>query len=298
MIIDDQSLDLVFKGFKTLYTDAYLTAPVHKDKVAMTVPSSGRDETYGWLGQFPQLREWIGPRHVHNLKAHKFTIANRKFESTVAIKRDDISDDKLGIFKPSFSEMGHLARNHPEELVFGLLASGFAATCYDGQFFFDTDHPQLNTSGTEISVSNFQAGAQAPWYLLDTSRAVKPLIWQEREDYDFQSITASNDPHVFFNDEYIYGVRARVNAGFGLWQLGFGSKDTLNATNYAAVRAAMMDFRSENGRILGINPTTLVVPPALEDAALKIVNTEINDAGGSNPWKGTAELIVTPFVSG
>jgi phage major head subunit gpT-like protein len=71
------------------------------------LPSTGSDETYGWLGQFPQLRDWIGPRHVRNLKAHKFTIANRKFESTVAIQRDNISDDKLGIFKPSVSEMGH-----------------------------------------------------------------------------------------------------------------------------------------------------------------------------------------------
>lgn len=70
----------------------------------MTVPSTGRDETYGWLGQFPQLREWLAPRHVHSLKAHSFTISNRSFESTVAIKRDDISDDTLGMFKPSFSE--------------------------------------------------------------------------------------------------------------------------------------------------------------------------------------------------
>ena len=202
-----------------------------------------------------------------------------------------------GLFKPSLSEMGHLARNHPEELVFGLLASGFAAPCYDGQFFFDADHPQLDTSGNKISVSNFQSGSSPAWYLLDTSRAVKPLIWQERETYDFQSLTASNDPHVFFNDEYVYGVRARVNAGFGLWQLGFGSQDTLDVANYAAARAAMMNFRSESGRILGINPTTLVVPPALEDAALRIVYTEINDGGGSNPWKETAELIVTPFVS-
>lgn len=90
---------------------------------------------------------------------------------------------------------------------------------------------------------------------------------------------------------------ARLNAGFGLWQLGFGSKDSLDSTNYAAARAAMMIFRSENGRILGINPTTLVVPPSLEDAALHILNTENGEGGASNPWKGTAELIVTPFVA-
>lgn len=126
----------------------------------MTVPSTGRDETYGWLGQFPQLREWIGQRHVHNLKAHSFTITNWKFESTVSVKRDDISDDRLGIFKPSFSEMGHLARNHPEELVFGLLSSGFSTASNDGQSFFDADHPQLNTDGNNITVSNLQAGSE------------------------------------------------------------------------------------------------------------------------------------------
>lgn len=252
MLINEQSLDLVFKGFKSVYSDAYLAAPVHKDKIAMTVTSTGRDETCGWLGQSPQLREWIGPRHIHSLKAHRFTITNQTFESTVSVKRNDIADDKLGVFKPAFSEMGYLARNHPEELVFGLLTSGFSAPCYDGQSFFAEDHPQVDTSGDEIIVSNMQSGSDPAWFLLDTSRAVKPLIWQERERYDFQSITGSNDPHVFINDEYIYGVRARVNAGFGLWQLAFGSRAALTPASYAAARAAMMDFRAENGRILGI----------------------------------------------
>ncbi len=136
-----------------------------------------------------------------------------------------------------------------------------------------------------------------PWYLLDTSRAVKPLIWQERETYRFNAITAPDDAHVFMNDEYIYGVRARVNAGFGLWQLGFGSKAFLDPDNYAAARAAMMDFRADGGRILGIKPTTLVVPPALESDALKLLNSEYRVGGGTNEWKGTAELIVTPFIS-
>lgn len=38
------------------------------------------------------------------------------------------------------------------------------------------------------------------------------MIWQERTGYEFQAITAGNDQHAFINDEYIYGVRARVNA--------------------------------------------------------------------------------------
>lgn len=165
---------------KAVYSEALLQAPAHYDKVAMVVPSSARDETYGWLGEFPQMREWIGPRQIKSLSAHDFTIKNRTFESTVEVPRNAISDDRIGIFKPMFAEMGQMARRHPDELVFGLLKSGFDTPCYDGQSFFDTDHPVSDASGTG-TVSNMQAGIGAPWFLLDTSRAVRPIIWQERE---------------------------------------------------------------------------------------------------------------------
>ena len=298
MLINSETLNLAFKGFKTVYSDAFAAAPAYADKIAMTVPSISRDEAYGWLGQFPRLREWVGPRHVNGLKAHGFTIENRKFEATVSVGRTDIADDRLGIFKPMFAEMGRDSRIHPEELVFGLLKSGFSLPCFDGQNFFDTDHPvELEPGAAPSLVSNMQAGSGPAWYLLDTSREVRPIIWQEREKYEFQAITASNDHHVFMNDEYVYGVRARVNAGFGLWQLAFGSQAGLTKANYAAARAAMMNFKSDGGRILGISPTVLVVPPALESDARYLLNTENSAGGESNPWKGTAELIVTPYAA-
>ncbi len=78
-ITNEAGIELAFKGFKTIYTDACTAAPAHADKVAMTVSSGSRDETYGWLGQFPQLREWTdGDRIVKDLAAHSFTITNRK----------------------------------------------------------------------------------------------------------------------------------------------------------------------------------------------------------------------------
>lgn len=297
MLVNSQSLDLAFKGFKTVFTEAHMAAPANADKIAMKVVSTSADETYGWLGAFPAMREWIGPRQIKNLEAHSFAIKNRKFEATLAVGRDKIADDKLGLFKPMFAEMGTGARRHPEELIFNLLKSGFDTNCYDGQNFFDTDHPVTDADGQPTSVSNVQAGAGPAWFLLDTSRALRPLILQEREGYEFQQMTDTNNPHVFVHDEYLYGVRARVNAGFGLWQLAFGSQAALDSTNYAAARAAMMNFKTDGGRILGVTPTVLVVPPALEEAALHLLNTEIKDGGGSNPWKGTAQVIVTPYLS-
>jgi phage major head subunit gpT-like protein len=58
----------------------------------------------------------------------------------------------------------------------------------------------------------------------------------------------------------------------------------------------MQGFRNGDGRRLGIVPATLVVPPELEASALHLVNTETKTGGGSKPWKGTAELIVTPVL--
>lgn len=296
MLVNAQNLDLAFKGFQTVYRESYDKAPTFADKVAMTIPSSSRDETYGWIGQFPNLREWIGPRHVQNLSASAFTIVNRKFESTVKVGRDSISDDKLGLFKPMFAEMGLSARQHPDQMIFELLASGFASACYDGQNFFDSDHPVVDKTGATVSVSNSGGGSGTPWFLLDTSRSVRPIIWQVREGYEFQSMDRPGDPNVFLEDEYIYGIRARVNAGFGLWQLAYGSQQTLDATNYAAARAAMRGFTSDGGRPLGTMPTLLIVPPSLEAKALALLNTETKDGGESNVWKQTAELIVTPFL--
>lgn len=117
MIVNAQVLDPAFKGFKTVVSDPMMQAPAHAKDIAMTVPSVSRDETYGWLGCFPAIREWLGPRNVRTLVANGFTFQNRKFESTLEITRADISDDRLGIFKPMFAEMGQAVVRHAGETV-------------------------------------------------------------------------------------------------------------------------------------------------------------------------------------
>ena len=298
MLINEANIAMAFSGFKALFQDQFEATTADWDKVAMKVPSTGRDTTYAWLGQFPQFREWVsGPRQLKALEAHGFAIENIKFESTVKIARDDFADDNYGAFGKMFAEMGLAAKKHPDELVFGLLKNGFGETCYDGQYFFDTDHPyQPDPAGAATSVSNMQAGTDTPWYLLDGSRPLKPVIFQVREDYDLRAMTRAEDTHVFLNDEYLYGIRARVNAGFGVWQLAFASKAPLNAANYAAARTTMQGFRGDRGRILGVKPNLLVVPPSLEEAARKIVATT-NEQGGSNPWAGTAEVVVSAYLA-
>ncbi len=58
----------------------------------------------------------------------------------------------------------------------------------------------------------------------------------------------------------------------------------------------MARIRGDQGRILGVRPTTLVVPAELEAAARLVLGSGTRDGGGSNPWKGTAERGAAPYL--
>lgn len=292
MIINKGNLSIMFTGFKTVFNQAFDGAPSDYEKIAMLVPSTAKQETYAWLGSTTQFREWLGDRVIQNLKTHDYSIKNKSFENTVGVDRDDIEDDTYGIYKPMVSQLGQDAKIHPDILVFALLAGGFALPCYDGQYFFDTDHPVAGQS-----VSNSGGGSGSAWYLLDTSRMVKPIIFQKRRDYQFVAMDAPDDEAVFSRKEYRYGVDSRVNVGFGLWQLAYGSKQTLDATNYAAARSAMMSFKNDTGKPLGIRPTLLLVPPTLEKNALEVIQAERLANGATNVYRNTAQVLVSPYLS-
>ena len=296
MIITPGTLAALFTAFKAEFQNAQAATPTDWARIATSVPSSSASNTYGWLGQFPTFREWIGERVLKNMAAHSYSITNKKYESSVGVPRDSIEDDEIGVFKPLFSEMGRASTAHPDELVFGLLKAGLTTLCYDGQFYFDTDHPvypSTDGTGEAVSVSNYQDGAGPAWYLLDVSRAIKPIIFQNRRPYALKAMTSMDDENVFMRDEYRYGVDARVNVGFGFWQFAYCSKAPLNAENYGLARAAMKNFKADGGRPLGINPGLLVVPSQLEGAARTIL---VKDANGGNPWAGTAEVLAPAWL--
>lgn len=189
MLINRANLSTLFNAFNAAFTRGFGGAETAYERIAMKVPSGATEETYGWLGQFPRMREWVGDRIVQNLSAQTYTVKNRKFENTVSVDRDAIEDDRYGVFTPIMEELGRAASEHPDELVFSLLKQGFATVCYDGQYFFDTDHPVVGSDGAVQSYSNSQGGTGTPWFLLDTSRAVKPIVYQERVPYRLTALT-------------------------------------------------------------------------------------------------------------
>ncbi|NVM42748.1 Mu-like prophage major head subunit gpT family protein [Ochrobactrum intermedium] len=296
MIVDARSLRDLFQGFSTSFNKGIGAAPSKWDKIAMKIPSSAAGNNYSWLTDFPGIREWIGDRIVHSLSAARYVVDNKEFELTVSVKRKDIEDDQYGIYGKRFEGIGYETAMHPDDLVFSLLAQGDKTKCFDGQYFFDTDHPSYDAEGKEISASNFTAGAGPAWYLIDGSKPLMPMIYQERQPFLFEQITNNEDSYVFLKGEYLYGTRGRSNAGFGLWQLAYGSKAELTVENFVAAKVAMASYRRASGKKLGITPTHLVVPTELEEKARQIINATLINGGESNVWAGSVELVVPPFL--
>lgn len=71
----------------------------------------------------------------------------------------------------------------------------------------------------------------------------------------------------------------------------------LDATTFAAGRAAMMQFKDDQGEISGMNANLLIVPPQLETTALAIVKADTVSTGGTNVNQGLAEVVVVPWLA-
>ncbi|MFQ3549971.1 MAG: Mu-like prophage major head subunit gpT family protein, partial [Armatimonadota bacterium] len=249
------------------------------------------------LGAVPSMREFVDERMPLGLLEHSYTIKNKTWESSIAVERSAIEDDKYGQIKIRVQSLASEAKRHIDEIVFSLLSSGFSSKCYDGKNFFDTQHQygesgvQSNKTTSALSAESLQEAITTMmkykddrgkflgitpdilvvppdlqwtamellestyypeegditsknannvlkgkldllvspylvdtnnWFVLSTKGTVKPFILQSRTPIEFSALL-ENSESGFMRDEFIYGVRARYNAGYGLWQMAYGS---------------------------------------------------------------------------
>jgi len=300
MLVNKQTISAVFISLKTLFNNAFAAAPSTWQKIAMRVPSSSGQNDYAWLSNFPKMRRWIGTKQVKSLEAYKYSVVNEDFEATVEVDRNDIEDDQLGIYQPQAQMAGFSAAQLPDEIVYEAVNNAFDTLCYDGQYFFDTDHPVGDASvsnmttavlsnatlaaaqasygaartamkkfkdeegrsldimpnvllvgpaledsarmlltndkladdtpnpykGTAELVVDGRIDSDTAWFLLDTSKPVKPFVYQERKAPVFVEQTNPQSEDVFNQKKFKFGAEARAAGGYGFWQMAFGSTGT------------------------------------------------------------------------
>lgn len=232
MLVNKGNLTAVFITLKTIFNKAFDAAPSIWEKTTMKVPSGSAQNDYSWLSRFPKMVKWLGSKTVKALSAFKYTVVNDDYEATVEVDRNDIEDDNIGIYSPMAQEAGYSAKQLPDEIDAELKNNAFTNTCYDGQYFYDTDH-----SVAGASVSNKGTAA----------------------------------------------LSATTTA--------------LAAASYGVARTAIMSFKDDEGRPLGLIPDVLEVGPALEATAKLICESDKLTDDKPNPYKGTAKVLVNPRIT-
>lgn len=128
------------------------------DELSFPSPSNQPSEEYKWLGMSPAMREWIGGRQAKGLRDAGIIIKNKPFESTLELSVDDIRRDKTGQLRIRIGEQVDRAKVHWLKLLSTLLQNAESTICYDGQYFYDTDHSE-GDSGAQSNIVSVDISA-------------------------------------------------------------------------------------------------------------------------------------------
>lgn len=303
MILNKVQVAEFFVGLSAAWTAAYkkLVARTPQwQSIAMVMPSETAENLYPFLSRWPKVRKWIGERFLKNLQLNGYRLRNESFEASISCKLDELADDVAGSYATTV-KVGwpDAVAKFLDKYVFALLVNGNSATlglCFDGTAFFNANHPLTSSEGVTAVQSNVISGAGAPWYLLDCSGDMKPLIVQKRQEFEFAAVYDKSDGQVFKTKEGMFGVDGRYAFGYGFWQQALRSAATLDTAGFNAAFAQMGSLLDEEGEPMGIKPTTLVCGMSNRAAALATINSEKLADNTTNPNYKAVEVIVVPWL--
>lgn len=162
-MLPQQHEKITARGVRNMIIARLDTGPISWiGSLAMRVTSDQASEEYAWLGTAPGMREFIGGRTPAELKELSFTISNKDYEGSIRIQSKDMRRDKLGMIQIRVNQLADRANDHPAKLMSTLIMNGETSLCYDGQYFFDTDHSEGDSGVQSNDLSRAIVDKDAP----------------------------------------------------------------------------------------------------------------------------------------
>lgn len=121
------------------FVDAISTVPFESDQDS---------EDYAWLGMVPQMSQKAGEKKFSQLRDVDWTVRNVEYQAGIALPKKHILYDKTTQVQARVNDLADRTNAHWWSLIAPLIIAGEAAPCYDGQYFFDTDHAE-GSSGSQ-----------------------------------------------------------------------------------------------------------------------------------------------------
>ncbi len=245
MALDTAKANVILRDFTAKFDNAVQAATPFYPSLCTMVDSTGSDEKYGWIGNMPGMREWLGDRQFNELRSASYVLENKHWESSLLINKNALADGRTLMYPPLLQELGNEASYHPDELLFQALSDAEATACFDGQYFFDTDHA-WGDSGTQ---SNDLTGAAAT--------GTQPTVAEFKQAFNDAREAMMN----FKRDNGKFYHRPTVN--------GLGDLLLLIPTEYEQVakEALVATLGSAGGTNVVLEVPKIVVSPHLTSAA-------------------------------
>lgn len=236
------------------------------DGVSMLINSSQGSENYAWLSQVPQMREWVGGRQAKGFTATGQSVNNIHYEASIEIPVTWMRRDKTGQVQTRINELADRGLSHWNKLVSAKLVAGESEVCYDGQYFFDTDHSE-GDSGTQSNDLSIDISALA---VANHGSTTSPSVGEMRECI-LQAVAA------------IYGFKDEVGEPMNENAARFAVMVPTSMMNvaYAAISMPMIDSGESN--VIPNNPyfNISIIPNARLDSDWTTKFCVLNTDGGT-----------------
>lgn len=185
MEVTPSALQAINRSFNFEFQAAVSAAAstTYWQKKARQMPSTGFENVYSWVLGLPDMRRWVGPRIVRSMEGRVYILRNEPWELTWGVDRRHVEYNQIGQYADRARMGGDSAARWKDKLVTDVqLANPIA---FDGQNFYDTDHPRGSTvyanyhPSTDLTNDNLWAMAMIMMGYLDDfgeSLGVRPTI--------------------------------------------------------------------------------------------------------------------------
>lgn len=122
--------------------------------ISTPIINSDQDsEDFGWIGQVPQMAEKRGEKKFSELGLFEWIVKNVEYQAGIKLPEKWILYDKTSQVQVRVNELAVRAMAHWAKLIATLIVDGESNTCYDGQFFFDTDHSEGGSGAQDNDIT-------------------------------------------------------------------------------------------------------------------------------------------------
>lgn len=156
MIISPQVTQDLQAQFQMDFAQAFGNGSVDRwQNRAYRANSTAYRTVHHWLAAQPEMRKWVGARVLNNLISRAFELKNEDWEYTFGVDVNDIFYDNLGAYEDRGRIAGDVASRWYEKIVTDAMVNGTTNLAWDGQTFYNANHPvNFDDAGAGVYSNN------------------------------------------------------------------------------------------------------------------------------------------------